>query len=119
MKTKSKVKKPKGRATPADANPQVIFRLSKGEFEDLSERAEETGQKPNLLARDWTLKTLYPEDDPEEKQEDATRSIERLSRQMEELREKLALVAEALLTHGGKMATEQAGKWVDQNLIPR
>jgi hypothetical protein len=93
-------------------DPEVVgFKLDNEHRAKLSGQAEQLGVSRNVLARDYVLRAL---DEPTE----LASAVITLNQQMFALREELALVAEALLTHGGKLDHKAAQKWVDENLKP-
>jgi hypothetical protein len=73
--------------------------------------AKNLGVSRNILARDFVLKAL---NEPA----DLFGAVMTLNQQMLALREELALIAEVLLTHAGKVDEEDAKKWTDENIKP-
>lgn len=89
----------------------VGFKLDDDNRAKLNAQAREMGLKRNLLARDFVLKALN-------EQMDLAGAVVTLNQQLFVLREELALVAEVLLSHGGKLTTQEAKKWADENIKP-
>jgi len=103
MSLPSKVKK---------TDSKVIgFKLDDENRAKLEAQAEQLGTKRNFVARDMVLKALNAETD-------VTGLIIALNHQLFALREEMALVAEALLTHAGKVSPDEAKKWADENIKP-
>ena len=106
-KTKRRVR------TSAPAKNPITFRLLKVEdAEALTERAAEEGQTIHATARDLVTKSLHQVENDQE----VIEKVDRLARQVFELREEISLVAEVLLANAGKVSPEEASNWVDSNL---
>lgn len=101
----------KTQSPPVPGPDQVNFRLDLANRTRLAEQAASLGIKRNLWARDLVIRAL---NEPAE----TTSLLISLNQQVFSLREELALVAEAVLTHGGKLDHKTAQKWVDENLKP-
>ena len=98
--------------TSANADPEVVgFKLDEEHRAKLAVQAGPLGVSRNILDREFVFRSL---DEPTE----VTAALITLNQQMFALREELSLVAEALLTHGGKLDHKAAQKWVDENLKP-
>ena len=98
--------------SPPNPGPENVgFRLDEANRTQLAAQASQLGIKRNSLARDLVIRAL---NEPAE----MTSLIITLNQQMFALREELVLIAEAVLTHGGKLDHKAAQKWVDENLKP-
>ncbi len=89
----------------------IGFKLDDENRVKLEAEAEQLGTTRNMLARDMVLKTMNGGGE-------IAGLVIALNHQLYALREELALVAEALLTHAGKIPPEQAKKWADENIKP-
>ncbi len=89
----------------------IGFKLDDDSRTKLALQAEQLGVSRNLLARDFVLKALN-------ESADVFGAVVTLNQQMLAMREELALMAEVLLTHAGKVDAEDAKKWADENIKP-
>ena len=105
----SRPAKPQNPPNPGPEN--VGFRLDEANRTLLAAQAGQLGVKRNSLARDLVIRAL---NEPAE----TTSLLIALNQQIFALREELALMAEVILTHGGKLDQKTARKWVDENLKP-
>ena len=95
------------------AKDPIIFRILKVEdAEALKERAAEARRTIHATARDLVTKSLHQVEDEQE----VIEKVDKLARQVFELREEISLVAEVLLANAGKASPEQASNRVDSNL---
>ena len=101
----------KSQNPPLPGPENVGFRLDETNRTLLAAQAGQLGVKRNSLARDLVIRAL---NEPAE----TTSLLIALNQQIFALREELALVAEVILTHGGKLDQKTAHKWVDENLKP-
>lgn len=98
--------------SPPDPGPELVpFRLDIANRTQLAAQAAQLGIKRNVLARDLVIRAL---NEPAE----TTSLLLALNQQVFALREELTLIAEVVLTHGGKLNQKEAQKWVDENLKP-
>lgn len=89
----------------------IGFKLDDASRANLTARAEQLGIGRNLLAREMVVSALNEE-------VDVPNAILALHHQVLGLREELALVAEVLLSHAGKVSPDEAKKWADGNIKP-
>ena len=95
-----------------DSDSKVVgFKLDDENRAKLTGQAKELGISRNLLARDLVLKALNEE-------QDMWGAILALHQRLHSLREELALIAEVLLSHAGRVEPGEAKKWTDENLKP-
>lgn len=118
MKTKNgPSKQPVTKADSGAKIPLLIsFRLNVEQAEALSTAASEEGLSAHQMAHDLVLSSLWQQKRGEA---EGLGNCEALERQIFELREELALVAEALLTRAGKVSDDDAARWVDENVKPK
>ena len=92
----------------------IGFRLDHDSAKALAERAAQLGVSPHKLSQSLVVAALCEK----QKVAELCEVVGALAQGMFQLREELALMAEVLLVHGGKMSSDKAQSWVDTNLKP-
>jgi hypothetical protein len=98
-----------------DNTVPTICRLDREYREALEGRAKDLNLKVGELVRKYLVASL---------QEDATKvtlheELPAIREEIKQLRRDLSLLAEALLTHAGKLEPAKARQWAERNIIAR
>jgi hypothetical protein len=93
----------------------ISFRVEADEMKELSEEGVKRRMSVNTVARDWMRSWRKFK----EKQEAQERELTQLRREIGRVRIDLANVCMMLLCRAGKETSQQAEKWVRENLLGR